>query len=121
MISLTLENPLYLFADESTLYHDIPHPSEKQDAASSLSSDLDKIISCSNTWNMSLTPDKSHTLTLSFQKNYVANLPIDFLQNLLEKVQLLQRLGLTIVLSVLIFLGQTTFQSWPPKPEAPPR
>ena len=42
MISLTMENPLYLFADDSTLCHDIPHPSDRQAAASSLSSDLKK-------------------------------------------------------------------------------
>ena len=28
MISLTLENPISLLADDSTLCHDIPHPSE---------------------------------------------------------------------------------------------
>ena len=39
MISLTLENPLYPFADDSTLCHDIPHPSDRQVVASPLSSD----------------------------------------------------------------------------------
>ena len=37
-----LENYLYLFADDSTLCHDIPHPSNRKAAASSLYSDLDK-------------------------------------------------------------------------------
>ena len=49
IISLTLENPLYLFADDSTLSRDIPHPSGSWAAASSLSSDLDRITSWSNT------------------------------------------------------------------------
>ena len=41
-ISEYLENPLYGFADDFTLCHDIPHPSDKQAAASSLSSELAK-------------------------------------------------------------------------------
>jgi len=45
MISLTLENPLYLFSDESTLYRTICHPADQQAAASSPSEDLDKITS----------------------------------------------------------------------------
>ena len=39
-LSDSLENPLYLFADDSTLCRDIPHPSDRQAAASSLSSNL---------------------------------------------------------------------------------
>ena len=39
----SLENPLYLFADDSTLCHTTCHPSDRQAAASSLSEDLDKI------------------------------------------------------------------------------
>jgi len=42
MISLTLENLLYLFADDSTLCRDINHPSGRQAAASALSSGLGK-------------------------------------------------------------------------------
>ena len=41
-ITDSLENPLYLFADDSTLCHYISHPSDRQAAASPLSSDLDK-------------------------------------------------------------------------------
>ena len=39
----TLENPLYLFADDSTFCRTISHPSEQQAVASSLTTDLDKI------------------------------------------------------------------------------
>ena len=35
-LSDSLECPLYLFAEDSTLYCDIPHPSDRQAAASSL-------------------------------------------------------------------------------------
>ena len=45
----SLENPLYLFADNSILCCGISHPSDRQAAASSLSSDLDKITNWSNT------------------------------------------------------------------------
>ena len=45
----SLENPLYLFADDSTLCRDISHPSDGQAAASPLSSDLDKITNWSST------------------------------------------------------------------------
>ena len=62
---VSLENPLYLFADDSTLCHTICHPSDRQAAASSLTADLDKITNWSNTWNMSFNPEKSHTLTVS--------------------------------------------------------
>ena len=44
----SLENPHFLFADDST-------------PASSLSTDLDKFSSWSSTWNMFLNPDKRHT------------------------------------------------------------
>ena len=64
-LSYSLENPLYLFADDSTLFHTIGHPSDRQAAASLLTADLGKITNCSNTWNMSFNPDKSHTLTMS--------------------------------------------------------
>ena len=37
----------------------------RQAAASSLSTDFDKITNESITWNMSFNPEKSHTLTLS--------------------------------------------------------
>ena len=51
-LSDSLENPLYLLGDDSTLCHDIPHPSDRWTAASSLSSDLeknrklDKLVEC---------------------------------------------------------------------------
>ena len=64
-LSDSLENPLYLFADDSTLCCTICHPSDQQAAASSLSADVDKITNRSNTWIMSFNPDKSHTLTMS--------------------------------------------------------
>ena len=44
-LSDSLENPLYLFADDSTLSRTICHPSDRHAAASSLSADLDKITS----------------------------------------------------------------------------
>ena len=97
MIALTLENPLYLFADDSTFGCDVLHPSGRQAAASSLSSDIEKkITSWSNTWNMSFNPDKSHTLTISLKKHHMANPPIYFLNNPLEEVKSLKCLGLAI-------------------------
>ena len=61
----SLENPLYLFADDSTLCRTIAHPLDRQAAASSFTADLGKITNWSNTWNMCVNPDKSHTLTMS--------------------------------------------------------
>ena len=46
----SLENPLYLFAGESTLCRTISHPSDRQATGSSFSADLNKITSWSNTW-----------------------------------------------------------------------
>ena len=68
----SLENLLYLFVHDSTICCDIPHPSDRQAAASSLSSDLDKITSWSNTWKMSFNPDKSHIYTISLQQDRLA-------------------------------------------------
>ena len=105
MISLTLENPLYRFGDDSTLCCDIPNLSERQEAASYLASNLDKTTSLSNTWNMSVNSEKSHTLTPSFslQRTIWHPLyhnstlpPISFLNNPLEEVHLLKPLSLTI-------------------------
>ena len=64
-LSDSLENPLYLFADDSTINFDIPQPFDRQAATTSTSSALDKITNWSNTWNMSFNPDKSHSLTHS--------------------------------------------------------
>ena len=95
-LSDSLENPLYLSVDDSTLCRTICHPSDQQAAASLLSADLDKITNWSNTWNMSLNPDKSHTLTMSLRKDHLENPPIHFLNNPLEEVLSFKLLGLPI-------------------------
>ena len=96
-LSNSLENPLYLFADDSTLCRTICHPSDQQAAASSLSADLDKITSWSNTWNMSLNPGKPHTFTMSLRKDCLEPpSSIYFLNNPLEEVLSFKLLGLTI-------------------------
>ena len=77
-LSDPLENPLYLFADDSTLCRTICHPSDRQAAASSLTADMGKITNWSNTWNMSFNPDKSHTLTMSLRKDRLENPPSTF-------------------------------------------
>ena len=96
MISPTLWKILYISADDSTLCRSIGHPSDRQAAASSLTADLDKITNWSNTWTMSFNPDKSHTLTMSLQKDHLENSPIHFLNNPLEEVLSFKLLGLTI-------------------------
>ena len=94
-LSDSLDNPLYLFADDSTLCHTIRHPSDRQATASSLSADLDKITNWSNMWNMSFNPYKSHTLTMSLRKDCLENTHIYFLTNPLEVLSF-KLLGLTI-------------------------
>jgi len=63
---------------------------------SSLSADLDKITSWSNTWNMSFNPNKSHTLTVSLKKDRLEPPTIDFVNNPLEEVLSFKLMGLTI-------------------------
>ena len=63
----------HLCADDSTLCRTICHPSDRKAAASSLTADLFKITNWSNTWSMTFNPDKSHTLTMSFQKDHLEN------------------------------------------------
>ena len=74
-LSDSLENPLYLFADDSTLCRTICHPSDRQAAAFSLTADLGKVTNWSNTWNVSFNPDKSHTLTMSLGKDRLETPP----------------------------------------------
>jgi len=78
--------------------HTICHPSDRQAAASSLSAVEDKITSWSNTWNMSsFNPDKSHTLTMSLQKDCLEHPPPHLLlNNPLEEILSFKLLGLTI-------------------------
>ena len=112
-LSDSLENPLYLFADDSTLCRTICHPSDRQVAASSLSADLDKITSWSNTWNMSFNPDKSHTLTMCLRKDCLENPPSIFSTMLWKKSF---HSSFWVSLSTMIFPGKATFPSWPLKP-----
>ena len=75
MISLILENPLYLFADDPTLCRDISHHSDRQAAASPFSSDLDKnhkLVKYLECLSILINP----TLTLSLQKDRTVNPPI---------------------------------------------
>ena len=101
-LSYSLENPLCLFADDSTLCRHIPHPSDEQVAASSLSSDLEKnITSWSNTWNTSFNPNKLHTLTVS-ERTIWQTLQSTFLTILLMKFS---HSNSWVSLSAMIFLG----------------
>jgi len=109
-LSDALENPLYLFANDSTLCHDITHPSVRQAADSSLSWDLDKISNWSNAWNMSFNPEKSLSKRIVLQ-----TLPSTFSTTLSKKFS---HANSCVSLSDMIFLGQATFQSWPPEPDA---
>ena len=114
-LSDSLENPLYLSADDSTLCHTICHPSDQQAATSSLSADLDKITSWSNMWNMSFNLDKSHTLTMSLRKDHLEKPPSTFSKILWKKSFLS---SFWVSLSAMTFPGKATFPSWPPKPVA---
>ena len=114
-VSDSLENPLYIFAGDSTLCHTICYPSDRQATASSLSEDLDKITNWSNTWNMSFNPDKSHTLTLSLRKDRVEKPPSTFSTILWKKSF---HSSFWVSLSAMIFPGNATFSTWPPKPVA---
>ena len=116
-LSDSLENPLYHFADNSTLCHTIGHPSDWQAAASSLSADLGKITNSSNMWNMSFNPDKSHTLTMSLRKDHLEpHHPPSNLSKILWKKAFLS--SFWVSLSAMTFPGKATFPTWPPKPVA---
>ena len=114
-LSDSLENPLYLSPDDSTLCCTICHPSDRQAAASSLSADLGKITNWPNTWNISFNPDKSHTLTMSLRKDHLENPPSTFSAILWKKSFLS---SFWVSLSAMTFPGKATFQTSPPKPVA---
>ena len=63
-LSDSLENPLYLFADNSTPCRDIPHPSDRQATASSLSSDLEKTSQTGQTLGICLSILTNLTISL---------------------------------------------------------
>ena len=115
MISPTLGNPLYLFADDSTLCHTTSHPADQQAAATSLSADLDKITSWYNTWYMSFNPDKSHTHHVSPKGPSGTPLP---LPSIFSAIPLNKSFHSSFwaSLSAMICPRKATFPSWPPKP-----
>uniref|UniRef100_A0A8C4WQT9 Reverse transcriptase domain-containing protein n=1 Tax=Eptatretus burgeri TaxID=7764 RepID=A0A8C4WQT9_EPTBU len=110
-LSKSLESLLYLSADEFTLCTDTPHPSDRQAAASSLSSDLDKDHKMAKHLTMSFTPAKYHTLTIPLRKERLANFPMHFINKPLDMSNF-SHSNSWDSLSAMIFIGQTTFQSW---------
>ena len=117
MISLTLKNPLYLFAGDSTLCRDIPHPSDKQAATSSLSLDLEKKKSqAGQTLGIRLSILTNLTLTISLQKDRMVNPPIHFLTRPLKEVQSFKLLRLTISHNRSCASHISKLAEWPPKP-----
>ena len=100
-----LKNPLYLFADDSTLCREIPHPSDRQAAASSLSSDLDKNHKTGQTLGICLLTLRNRGINQSISslslsliiiaRTIIANAPIYFLNNHLKEVQSLKLLDFT--------------------------
>ena len=113
-LSDSLENPLYLFADDSTLYRTICQPSDRQATPSSLSADLDNITSWSNTWNMSFNPDKSHSHYVS--PNGPFETPPSTFSTILWKKSF--HSSFWVSLSAMISPGKATFPTWSPKPVA---
>ena len=110
-----LKNPLYLFADDSTLCREIPHPSDRQAAASSLSSDLDKNHKLVKHLGLGIRlltlKNPSHSLSLSLsERTVLQTLPSTFSTTISKKFS---HSNSWISLSAMISLGQTTFQSWP--------
>ena len=75
-------------------------------------------VTSTHNWNMSFNPDKSCTLINSLQKDRLVTLlphPSNFLTILLRKFSYSIS---EVSLSAMVFVGKTTFQSWPPKPAA---
>jgi len=72
-----LENDLYLFADDSTLFRIIRKTGDRISAAESLNRDLDRILHWSRTWNMSFNPSKFQAITFSL-KRMSAQRPLHF-------------------------------------------
>ena len=114
MISPNLWKILYLFANDSTLCHDIPHPLDRKVACSlfslqtlTKSKDGQTLGIC-----LSILTNLTLSLSLSLQKDHLAKLPSTFLTILLRKFS---HSNSWVSLSAMIFLGQTAFQSWPPK------
>ena len=105
----SLENPLYLFADDYTVCRHIPHHFDSPSAASSHSSDLDK--------NHKLVKfSLSLTLTLSLSKRTVPQtLLCTFYTTVSNRFS---HSNSWVSLSAMISLGQATFQNWLPKPDA---
>ena len=97
MISPTVwKNPLYLFADDSTLCHTICHPSDRQAAASSLNADL-VISQTGPTRGTCLSIRTNLSLSLCLSERTVEKVDEGgFLNTPLEEVLSFKLLGLTI-------------------------
>ena len=63
-----LENDLFIFADDSTLFRIIRKTDDRVSAAESLNRDLDRILHWSRTWNMSFNPSKFQAITFSLKR-----------------------------------------------------
>ena len=114
-LSDSQENPLYLFADDSILCFDILQTDRLQPLASlqtlTKSQAGQKRGIC-----LSILTNLTLTLSLTILERTIwQTLPSTFLTILMRKFS---RSNSWVPLSAMIFLGQTTFQRWLPKPAA---
>ena len=95
-IFTTCKNPLYLFADDSTLYRLVPNDESLDVAVIDLQSDLSNFAEWTEDWNARFNPSKCEGLLIS-RKNYTSPLKTLTLYNQpIPVVESLKILGMKI-------------------------
>ena len=92
----SLENDLFLFADDSTLFRIIRTPADRVAAAESLNRDLNRILEWSRTWNMSFNPAKFQAITFSFKDQCFPQPPLCFSGFSIHDSKTFKILGITL-------------------------
>ena len=89
------DNPLFLFADDSTLFSEIKSPSQVDAVCGSLNRDLENVKMWADKWKVTFEPSKCKTLIISRKRN-PAKLDLYFGNTKLTGVDDLEILGVNI-------------------------
>ena len=89
------ENPLYLYADDSTLFCEIKSPSQADAVCASLNRDLENVKLWADKWKVTFEPSKCKVLIIS-RKRKPTKIDLYFDNKKLTEVDCLEILGVTV-------------------------
>ena len=92
-----ITNKMLAYADDTSLYAQVPSPAMRQGVAASLAEDLDKIQSWCLQWGMKLNPSKSKELIVSRSRTHLPEHPnLSINGALIDQADQLKLLGVTL-------------------------